>query len=570
MPGRGNKKISKSESLKNVKWLLGAYERRSFDDNDDNESNTIKNQRLLIDDRLKDIPNVEIYDYYIDDGYSGTNFDRPSFKRLMQDVRNGKINGIIFKDLSRLGRNHKETGKYIEEIFPIYNIRIISINDNVDSFLDPESINNLIIPIKNLMNESYARDISKKVASAYKTMAKSGQYVSGTPPYGYMLDPDDKHHLIINEEEAENVRKIYDFTLNGYGRIKICKYLNDNGILCRKEIQRRKKYNLSLEPFEDDSLSFWGTTQVGRILSSETYIGNLVQLKTTRSAFGQKKYIVKEKDDWIRFENTHDAIIDKETFYKVQEIIKKNNYGKGDSYNYSVFNGLIKCSTCGRAMLQQKDNRKANLISNYYCSTYLRGSNLCTPHKIKTELLEAIVIEAIQLQIKLVIELDRSVKKLFFKNNEKELETEYNNNIKICEIKIDNLKEKKREAYKDWKFNKMEKKSFMELSENIDNEIKIYLERMELYSSTYRETIKRIRKDEYWINHYKRNKNIKKLSRTVLKELVEVIIVNEEGNVEIKFKYQDEYNNLLNYLEGEKSKQNEKVDSWSLSQAFSR
>ena len=146
----------------------------------------------------------------------------------------------------------------------------------------------------------------------------------------------------------------------------------------------------------------------------------------------------------------------------------------------------------------------------------------------------------------------------------------YNNNIKICEIKIDNLKEQKREAYKDWKFNKMEKKSFMELSENIDNEIKIYLERMELYSSTYRETIKRIRKDEYWINHYKRNKNIKKLSRTVLKELVEVIIVNEEGNVEIKFKYQDEYNNLLNYLEGEKSKQNEKVDSWSLSQAFSR
>ena len=168
MPGRGNKKLSKTESMQNKKWLLGGYGRRSFDDCDDNESNTIKNQRLLIDEHIQGLENIEIYDYYLDDGYTGTNFDRPDFKRMMQDIRNGKINGVIFKDLSRLGRNHKETGKYVEEIFPIYNLRIISINDNVDSFLDPESINNLIIPIKNLMNESYSRDISKKYQALIK------------------------------------------------------------------------------------------------------------------------------------------------------------------------------------------------------------------------------------------------------------------------------------------------------------------------------------------------------------------------------------------------------------------
>ena len=163
----------------------------------------------------------------------------------MRDVVNGKINGIIVKDLSRLGRNHKEVGKYIEEIFPIYDLRIISVNDNVDSFLDPESINSLIVPVKNLMNENYSRDISKKVSSAYETMAKNGKFVAGTPPYGYMLDPEDKHHLIPDESEVEIVKKIFDMALSGKGRIKICKYLNDNGILCRKELQRRIRRDLT-------------------------------------------------------------------------------------------------------------------------------------------------------------------------------------------------------------------------------------------------------------------------------------------------------------------------------------
>ena len=249
MAGRGNKKRSYNTD-ENMIWHLAAYGRRSFDDCDDNESNTIINQRRQIEEFVANNKNIIIEDYYMDDGYTGTNFNRPGFNRMMQDITNGKINGIIVKDLSRLGRNHKEAGKYIEEIFPIYNLRIIALNDKVDSYLDPESINSLIVPIKNLMNENYSKDISKKVSSAYVTMAKSGQYVSGTPPYGYMIDPNDKHHLIIDENEAIVVKKIFDMALNGDGRIKICKYLNNNGILCRKEIQRRKKKKLSMDPFD--------------------------------------------------------------------------------------------------------------------------------------------------------------------------------------------------------------------------------------------------------------------------------------------------------------------------------
>ena len=165
---------------------------------------------------------------------------------MLQDVVNGKINGIIVKDLSRLGRNHREVGKYIEEVFPVYDIRIISVNDNVDSYLDPDSISSLIVPVKNLMNENYSRDISKKVASAYKVMAKNGEFVAGTTPYGYMLDSENKHHLVIDPDEVDIVKKIFDMALSGSGRPTICKYLNDSGILCRKEIQRRKKRKLTL------------------------------------------------------------------------------------------------------------------------------------------------------------------------------------------------------------------------------------------------------------------------------------------------------------------------------------
>ena len=197
MAGRGKKKNSYI-SNSNIEWYAGIYTRRSFDDNEDFESNTITNQKELIANFLSEIPNMNIVDFYIDDGFTGTNFNRPDFKRLMDDIKYKKINCIVVKDLSRLGRNYIEVGKYIEEVFPLMELRIISINDNVDSYLNPKSISDLIIPIKNLINETYSRDISQKVSSAYKTMAKAGKFVGGTSPYGYTFDPNDKHHLIIN------------------------------------------------------------------------------------------------------------------------------------------------------------------------------------------------------------------------------------------------------------------------------------------------------------------------------------------------------------------------------------
>lgn len=440
----------------------------------------------------------------------------------------------------------------------------------MDSYLNPESINNIVVPVKNLMNESYSRDISKKVSSAYQSMAKRGEFVAGTTPYGYKLDSNIKHHLIIDETEVEIVRKIFEMALNGDGRIKICKYLNNNGILCRKEIQRRKKWNLSLKPNEEEIKYLWSTSTIGRMLSNESYIGNLVQLKTKRIAFGSKLTVNVAEENYIRCENTHEPIISKEDFNKVQKIIKSNEKRKSAPKleNYSKFRGILKCGDCGRAMTRQEDFRVNRNISNYVCMTHLQVASKCSTHKIKSEELENIVLETIQLQVKFIIKLERSLMKLYFNNNVIDLENEYNNNIRLFEIKVNNLKNDKMRYYENWKNNKIPETEFNKLYSDIDNQIKSIKGEIESYDISYREKIKQIRKNDYWIGHFKRNRRIKKITKEVLHELVENIFVYENGQVEVTFKYKDEFMNLIKYLEEKGVINDEKMEDWSVSKAI--
>ena len=203
------------------KWKAAVYLRLSSDDGDKAESNSITNQKKLIKMFISKEKNIEIYDYYIDDGYSGTDFNRPDFGRLLKDMKNEKINTVIVKDLSRLGRNYIEVGHYIEEFFPLYNIRFIAINDNVDSFKDPKSTTNIIVPFKNLMNDEYARDISNKVRSVLNTKRLNGEFIGMSAPYGYLKDPKDKHKFIIDKTASKVVKKIFDMALNGKSKKQI-------------------------------------------------------------------------------------------------------------------------------------------------------------------------------------------------------------------------------------------------------------------------------------------------------------------------------------------------------------
>ena len=546
MPRR--KKVNKEE--RNI-WKVGIYCRLSSDDGDNAESDSITNQKEIIEYFLKKEENIEIIDYYQDDGYSGTTFNRPDFKRMFNALVNGDINTIIVKDLSRFGRNYIEVGNYIEQIFPLYNTRFIAVNDNIDSFKDPKSVNNIIVPFKNLMNDEYARDISNKVRSVLMTKSLNGEWVGGTCPYGYKKNPDNIHQLIIDEEEAPVVRKIFKMALDGFGHIKIARFLNDNGILCRKEVQRRKKYKLSMNAEEVEAKYNWSTSTIGKMVTSEIYIGNLVWNRTGSVSYKDHRQIYKPKSEWVIVEGTHEGIISVEDFNKIQETIKERLSKKKRPEKLTIYKYKIKCADCGRSMCKMEDFRDGRTSSNFYCRNYKTTSSKCSPHKIKTSELDSMVIEAILMQIKSVLNIEKTINKIK-DNNKTTNKDEYEKQILKLNNDIDKIKRLKKVAYEDWKLERISKEEFINYSndyeksiENLNNEIKVYENKIE-------SSLRDIKEDEYWIEHFRRNKKIKSLSREVIEELIDCIYIHEGGNITIKFKYQDEYERALKSIENEK------------------
>ena len=268
--GRGRKSKYMLDVQETTKWNAALYLRLSSEDGDKAESTSIESQKHLLEDFVKNDNDIKLYNYYIDDGYSGTDFNRPGFKRLFEDMKSNKFNTIIVKDLSRLGRNYIEAGNYIEQIFPLFNIRFIAVNDNIDSYLNPKSISELNMPLKNLINDEYARDISKKVSSAFKTMRKQGLYTSGLAPYGYKKDPNDKHHLIIDEDASKIVRLIYSLYLKGYGIKKIANYLNE------RNIKNPSGYRNFYRKDTNKIGYFWSDSTISKILDDQRYCGDMV------------------------------------------------------------------------------------------------------------------------------------------------------------------------------------------------------------------------------------------------------------------------------------------------------
>ena len=268
------------------KWNVAAYLRLSSDDGDKAESNSIGNQRSIINQYVKQNKELKNVEYYIDDGYSGTTFDRPDFNRMIDDIRKNNINCIILKDLSRFGRNYIEVGKYFDMILPNYNVRIIAINDNIDSFKDPNSINNVIVPFKNLMNDEYARDISNKVRSVLDNKKASGQFIGSTAPYGYLRDPNNKHKFIIDKKAAKVVRKIFDMILDGKSRKEVATELNELNILPPALYKNEESnYNYEIK----DNTKLWNNKKLNKILKNRSYVGDLVQGKRKRISHKIKK-----------------------------------------------------------------------------------------------------------------------------------------------------------------------------------------------------------------------------------------------------------------------------------------
>ena len=354
------------------KYKVGGYVRLSRDD-DYSESDSIQRQMDLI----KIIANIELdcelKEFYVDNGYSGTSLDRPGFNKLLDDITQGKINMIMVKDLSRLGRNHIEVNKYIEDIFPSLNVRVFSINDNYDSLKTKNIMERIDVPITNLMNDYIAYETSKKVKNSFDINKKKGLHVGSSVPYGYRKDPNDYHYFIIDEVAADNIRNIFKMYLSGKSKIEIAEYLNENNI----PNPATYKFENNIGKSKQSNTREWKAKMVDRILKNETYIGTLIQNKYRNISYRNHNQVLNDESEWTITENHHKAIIDKDTFNKVQQLLKAPKRNK-TSNGEDILSGYFKCKDCGESMYIKKGKNK----DYYYCKSYITNG-LCTNHSIE-------------------------------------------------------------------------------------------------------------------------------------------------------------------------------------------
>ena len=383
--------------MKEKQFYAAMYLRLSRDDEDrdgqiKSESNSIRSQRELIKSFIREQEDIELYDSYVDDGFTGSNFDRPDFIRMMEDVEAGRVNCVIVKDLSRFGRDYIESGRYIQKVFPSLGVRFIAVTDHYDSLSADSGESNIVLPVKNFINDSYCRDISTKVKSQLNIKRKNGEYIAPFAVYGYRKAENNRNQLVIDEYAADIVRKIFEWKIEGYALTAIADRLNELGVLSPREY--KKSLGMNFEGgFKGPEQSKWGAVAVKRILQNEVYLGNLVQGKTEKVNYKVKKCIEKAEADWDRVENTHEAIIYPEQFQVVQNLLQSD--GRKNQDEISPYVGILFCADCKEQMVRRVNRYKNSKRVYYICSTKNRGEG-CSRHSIEEETLKEIVESTIR------------------------------------------------------------------------------------------------------------------------------------------------------------------------------
>ena len=531
-------------------YLVAMYLRLSQDDEKYDkdfkaESNSISNQRLQIQDYIDKNEEMKLAKEYVDDGYSGINFERPAFKEMMEDVITGSINCIVVKDLSRFGRDYIDSGRYLQRVFPSLDIRFIALNDNYDSFTASETEKNLVIPFKNFINDNYCRDTSAKVRSVCKVKRKQGQFISNYAPYGYEKDEEDKHKIVIDKEVEDVVRKIFSMKLEGYSSYSIAKHLNDNGIPSPMEHKKAKGIRYKTG-FSTKAVAKWDTPAVNRILTNEVYIGTLQQGKREKINYKLDKVVSKDKSDWIEIEDNHEAIIDPHDFEIVQKLLKCDIKAKTVGEKADLFSGLIFCKDCNAQMTKKVDKRGKTPTIYYICSSYNKGQD-CSRHSIKQEELKRTVLEMIRHYIQYLGEYESVSEKI------KEMEVSYELFQKIDKRQEYTKKSKakfellKSSLYQDLKEGIVAEEEFYDMREFYTNRIVESELILEKQSKEIARLYKKSLGNQNFLADIKKYQNIGTLERGLLVRLVDKIYVLEDKKIEIQFNY-DETIEILDKL----------------------
>ena len=370
-------------------YHAGLYIRLSKEDESEGPSQSVQNQESLLREFVQQ-HRLSVYDTYIDDGWSGTNFDRPAFQRMIADIEAKKVNMVITKDLSRLGRDYILTGHYMERYFPEHRVRYISLLDGIDTGVD--STANDITPFRAIMNDMYAKDISKKIKSVKRDKQRKGQFIGGKPVYGYKMHPTEKNKIVIDEEVAPIVRRIFALALSGMSCRNIATLLNQEGVptpatYAGLPVARPGPYT-----------GLWSSERISDMLQNETYIGNMVQGRSVKISYKSKKCLKQNPANWVVVEGTHEPLVDLETFQKVRMLINSRKYTRSRTYDF-LLKGLIFCHECGYslAVLNRKNARGEDVLY-FVCRTYQRftKAGVCTCHSIKEKTVTDAVIAKVR------------------------------------------------------------------------------------------------------------------------------------------------------------------------------
>lgn len=525
-------------------WNIALYIRLSREDwkGDDKTdvSRSITEQKKMLEEYVETHFQADytVVDIYIDDGLTGTDDMRDNFQRMMEDVETGKVNCIIVKTLSRAFRNYADQGRYLEQIFPRKGIRFIAIsNPFVDSFKDPDAIQNgMEIPINGLMNDRYAAKTSADIRRTFDAKRQRGEFIGAFAPYGYQKDPENRNRLLVDTEAAQIVKKIFLwFVSKGMSKTAIAKKLNELGIpnpsTYKTRIQQLKYRN----PYALRSDGFWCGSMILYILTNEVYIGNMVQGRSRIISYKVHMQVRVPKTGWYIVPDTHEAIIDRETFNKAQALHRRDTRTAPAKRELYLFSGFLRCADCRKAMRR----KTAKNLTYYSCRTQT-DKGLCSKHTIREDKLMQAVLVAIRMQISLTGSLTDIANAIKGSPGDKTGADGLNSMLKSREEELHKILAAIDSLYLDWKDGIITKADYLRMKDRFDEKCSRIRDSMEAIKEEYHATVKSADSGDTYLTAFINHQNITVLERSIVVELIDMIYVHKGGQITIHFTFADQ------------------------------
>ena len=520
-------------------YKTGIYARLSREDADRLESNSIQSQRAICLAYIEGHDDLELVDTYIDDGETGSNTDRPGFQRMIQDMRSGRIDCAVSKDLSRFSRNYIDAGNYLEKIFPAMGIRYIAINDNYDSMAPGSSTDVITLPFKNLVNDIYCRDISIKIRTSLEVKRKKGEYVGSFVPFGYRKAPQDKNRLLVDEAAADVVSLIFGMYKDGFPILKIARWLNTSGIPTPMEYKRMQGAHFETA-FRTKERTEWEYVTVKRILSNIVYTGVLVQGRRGTPNHKVRVTRPKEETDWVRVENAHAPIISCTDFEAVAELMRRDMRCGRDSEKHDMFSGYLFCGDCQNTMIRKTQRAKGKAYVYYNCS-HNKRTHECSPHSFSEAKLAEIVFHAVHDQIEVVLHLDKVLRFIDSLPQRDRKVFSYEAQMTRLEEEIQRYKKLELGLYENFVEGIINKAEYTDFRENYRGLIEEKQEAVKRLKREQQDAAAMGSQNRAWVQVFAQYENVQELDRRILLALVDKILIYEDKKVEIVFRYRDEF-----------------------------